>query len=400
MDVLAHAADPAASNALRHLGELAPYLRVLGCYPAASGPPLLTTSEMAGTFPRRSFLLSRPLADLAPAAAASSAPAVPAPEVAAPRPGDQPHSSASPHAGACRVAYQGAPGAYSEAAALAAFPAGTPLPCAQFDVAFQALAAGLADRAVLPIENSLGGSIHAVYDLLLAHRLHVVGEVALPVSHCLLGVPGASLGGLRTVASHYQALAQCDGYLRALGPAVTPVVADDTAGAAAAVAEAGDPTAGAIASSRAAELYGLDVLGSAIQDSADNVTRFLILGRDPAVSSPSDARPYRTSLVCALPDGPGALFKALSAFALRDIDLSKVESRPLTPDAAAAAGMGGGGAGTEADVAAASPFRYLFYFDVLANLASPAAQNALRHLQEVAPYMRVLGSYPIDAGEG
>jgi len=298
------------------------------------------------------------------------------------------------------VAYQGAPGAYSEAAALAAFPGGTPVPCAQFDVAFQALASGVADVAVLPIENSLGGSIHAVYDLLLAHRLHVVGEVALPVSHCLLGVRGATLGGLRTVASHYQALAQVDGYLRGLGPGVTPVVADDTAGAAAAVAAAGDPSAAAVASARAAELYGLDILASAIQDSADNVTRFLILGRDPAVSSPGDGRPFRTSLVCALPDGPGALFKALSAFALRDIDLSKVESRPLTPDAARAAGMATTGAATAGggDAGGASPFRYLFYFDVLANLASPPAQNALRHLQEVAPYMRVLGSYPIDDG--
>ena len=368
---------------------------------------------MSSKMPPRSSLQSTPLADLAPPAPPlTAAPGLPSPEVAAPSSSTGGGAAAAAQAaagatrGAFRVAYQGAPGAYSEAAALAAFPGGTPLPCAQFDVAFQALATGLADRAVLPIENSLGGSIHAVYDLLLAHRLHVVGEVALPVSHCLLGVKGASIAGLRTVASHYQALAQVDGYLRSLGPTVTPVVADDTAGAAAEVAAAGDATAGAVASARAAELYGLDILASGVQDSADNVTRFLVLGRDPAVSSPGDARPYRTSLVCALPDGPGALFKALSAFALRDIDLSKVESRPLTPDAAVAAGMaasvgGGVGAGGDspADVAS-SPFRYLFYFDVLANLASPAAQNALRHLQEVAPYMRVLGSYPIDAGEG
>jgi arogenate/prephenate dehydratase len=313
------------------------------------------------------------------------------------------------------VAYQGVPGAYSEVAAAAAAPGADPLPCAQFEVAFQALSQWLADTAVLPIENSAGGSVHAVYDLLLRYAgLHLTGEVALAVSHCLLAPAGTALADVHTVASHPQALAQCAGYLRRLGAAnggggggaITREAADDTAGAARDLARHPRPGVAAIASARAAELYGLDILASGVQDSADNVTRFLVLGRDPAVSSPGDARPYRTSLVCALPDGPGALFKALSAFALRDIDLSKVESRPLTPDAAVAAGMaasvGGGvsaGGDSPADVAS-SPFRYLFYFDVLANLASPAAQNALRHLQEVAPYMRVLGSYPIDAGEG
>jgi arogenate/prephenate dehydratase len=128
------------------------------------------------------------------------------------------------------VAYQGVPGAYSEGAALAAFPGGRPLPCAAFDAAFEALAGGLADRAVLPIENSLGGSIHAVYDLLLRHRLHIVGEVAIGVDHCLLALPGTALSDITSVASHPQALAQCDGYLRSLG--VARVAADDTAGAA------------------------------------------------------------------------------------------------------------------------------------------------------------------------
>ena len=283
------------------------------------------------------------------------------------------------------VAYQGVPGAYSEGAALAAFPGGSPLPCAAFDAAFEALADRLADRAVLPIENSLGGSIHAVYDLLLRHRLHIVGEVAIGVDHCLLALPGAALSSITTVASHPQALAQCDGYLRSLG--VARVAADDTAGAAAALVAAGDTTAAALASERAGHLYGLTVLARSVQDSAENVTRFLVLARDPTVCAPSDARRHKISLVFSLADGPGQLFKALFVFALRDIDLAKVESRPAR-DAPIVAGAPAAGGGAQ--------FGYVFYVDAVASLADAAAQNALRHLQEIAPFVRVLGCYPVD----
>jgi len=245
-----------------------------------------------------------------------------------------------------RVAYQGVPGAYSEVAAAAAAPGADPLPCAQFEVAFQALSQWMADTAVLPIENSAGGSVHAVYDLLLRYSgLHLTGEVALAVSHCLLAPPGTALADIHTVASHPQALAQCAGYLRRLGAAnagspppasasasITREAADDTAGAARDLAANPRPGVAAIASARAAQLYGLDILDAGIQDAAANVTRFLVLGRDPARPSPvpahPDGPPVKTSVAFSLPDGPGQLFKALSVFALRGIDLTKIESRP------------------------------------------------------------------------
>jgi arogenate/prephenate dehydratase len=269
---------------------------------------------------------------------------------------------------------------------VAAVPGGDPLPCASFEVAFQALSQWVADAAVLPIENSLGGSIHAVYDLLLRHdSVSIVGEVAVRVRHCLVARPGTALADVTSVASHPQALAQCDGYLRSLG--VARVAADDTAGAAADLATA-PPGAAALASERAASLYGLDVLARDVQDDPDNVTRFLVLARDAGRPSPADPRPHKTSLVFSLPDGAGQLFKALSVFALRDIDMTKIESRPardspLSPlDAATAAGGGG------------RRFNYLFYLDVAANAADPRAQAALRHLAEIAPLCRVLGCYP------
>jgi len=176
-----------------------------------------------------------------------------------------------------RVAYQGAPGAYSEMAALRARPDGRPLPCEQFEVAFQALSQWMAEAAVLPVENTLGGSIHAVYDLLLRYRLHIVGETSVAVNHCLMALPGTPLSGVRRVMSHPQALAQVDVYLRRLG--VVREAVDDTAGAARAVAEGQMVGVAAVASRRAAALYGLEVLDEDIQDARDNVTRFIVLSR-------------------------------------------------------------------------------------------------------------------------
>jgi len=176
-----------------------------------------------------------------------------------------------------RVAYQGVPGAYSEMAALRARPDSRPLPCEQFEVAFQALSQWMAEAAVLPVENSLGGSIHAVYDLLLRYRLHIVGETSVAVNHCLMALPGTKLPEVRRAMSHPQALAQVDGYLRRLG--VVREAVDDTAGAAQAVASGRLEGVAAVASRRAAELYGLEVLDEDIQDARDNVTRFIVLSR-------------------------------------------------------------------------------------------------------------------------
>lgn len=289
-----------------------------------------------------------------------------------------------------RVAYQGVPGAYSEMAAQKACPGWEPLPCEQFETAFQALSQWMAERAVLPIENSLGGSIHAVYDLLLRYRLHIVGETSVAVNHCLLALPGVNIVDVKRVLSHPQALAQTDGYTRRLNGSVIREAVDDTAGAAKMIAENGWKDAAAVASKRAAELYGLEILDEGIQDQKDNVTRFIVLSRDPLVPTRAESGRYKTSVVFSLQEGPGMLFKALSVFALRDIDLTKIESRPLRSNPLLLSDVGDGNGG------GVRGFNYLFYIDFVGSLADPMCQNALRHLQEIAPFLRVLGTYPRD----
>uniref|UniRef100_A0A0D6R232 Arogenate dehydratase n=1 Tax=Araucaria cunninghamii TaxID=56994 RepID=A0A0D6R232_ARACU len=297
-------------------------------------------------------------------------------------------SPAPMHGSQLRVAYQGVPGAYSEAAASKAYPSCDAIPCDQFEVAFQAVELWLADRAVLPVENSLGGSIHRNYDLLLRHRLHIVGEVQLPVHHCLLALPGVEpRKDLRRVISHPQALAQCELTLTKLGLNVAREAFDDTAGAAEYVAVRGLRDTAAIASARAAELYGLAVVADGIQDDCNNVTRFVMLAREPII--PRTDRPFKTSIVFAHDEGTSVLFKVLSAFAFRNISLTKIESRPhrnrplRVVDDANVCGT-------------AKHFEYLFYVDFEASMADPRAQNALMEVQEFTSFLRVLGSYPMD----
>ncbi|KAL2475648.1 Arogenate dehydratase/prephenate dehydratase 1 [Abeliophyllum distichum] len=283
-----------------------------------------------------------------------------------------------------RVAYQGVPGAYSEAAAVKAYPECETVPCDQFEAAFKAVELWLVDKAVLPIENSVGGSIHRNYDLLLRHRLHIVGEVKLKVNHCLLGLPGVRKEELKRVLSHPQALDQCEITLNKLG--VTRVSAEDSAGAAQIVASEGFRDTGAVASARAAEIYGLDVLDQRIQDDSDNITRFLILAREPII--PGTDRPFKTSIVFTLEEGSGVLFKALAVFALRGINLSKIESRPQKRRPLRVV--------DDSNKGRATYFDYLFYIDFEASMAEPRAQYALGHLQEFARFLRVLGCYPTD----
>ncbi|KAI3682884.1 hypothetical protein L1987_83222 [Smallanthus sonchifolius] len=283
-----------------------------------------------------------------------------------------------------RVAYQGLPGAYSEAAALKAYPKCETVPCDQFESVFKAVELWLVDKAVLPIENSVGGSIHRNYDLLLRHRLHIVGEVQLIVNHCLLGVPGVRKEELKRVLSHPQALDQCEIALNKLG--VVRVSAEDTALAAQIVASEGIRETGAVASSRAAEIYGLDILAQTIQNDLDNVTRFLILAREPII--PGTDKPHKTSIVFTLEEGPGVLFKALAVFALREINLSKIESRPQRKRPLRIV--------DDSNKGSAKYFDYLFYIDFEASMAEPRAQYALGHLQEFARFLRVLGCYPMD----
>ncbi|XP_031128967.1 arogenate dehydratase/prephenate dehydratase 1, chloroplastic-like [Ipomoea triloba] len=294
-------------------------------------------------------------------------------------------SSTSNDGSKVKVAYQGIPGAHSEAAALKAYPNCETVPCDQFEAAFKAVELWLVDKAVLPIENSVGGSIHHNYDLLLRHRLHIVGEVRLLINHCLLGLPGVRKEELKRVLSHPQALDQCEMTLSKFG--IVRVSADNTAGAAQMVASEGARDTGAVASARAAEIYGLDVVAERIQDYSDNVTRFLILAREPMI--PRTDRLHKTSIVFTLEEGPGVLFKALACFSLRDINLSKIESRPQRKWPLRIVG-------DDSNKRSAKYFDYLFYIDLEASMAEPRAQHALRHLQEIAKFIRVLGCYPMD----
>lgn len=265
-----------------------------------------------------------------------------------------------------RIAYQGEPGAYSEAAALRFNPNTDTLPLSKFGDVFKAVEAGEATHGILPIENTIGGSIHQNYDLLLEHELPIVAEVKHPIVHNLLVREGTGLRDIRRVYSHPQGLAQCERFLRTLDDAEI-VATYDTAGSAKMIQEQGLADTAAIASERAAELFGLTVLERAIQDYAGNTTRFLIISRDPTPLGDPD----KTSIVFTVADIPGALFKALSVFALRDVALLKLESRPI-PD---------------------RPFEYLFYADVGADREDMACARALMHLAEFARSLRTLGSY-------
>jgi len=264
------------------------------------------------------------------------------------------------------IAYQGEPGAFSEAAARRVDHAAALVGCRSFEEVFAAVNGGEAAHGVLPIENSIGGSIHRNYDLLLSHDLPIVAEVELAVVHHLLALPGATLDGLKKVYSHPQGLAQCERFLRTLS-GVEIVATYDTAGSAKMIADAKMTDAGAIASARAGEVFGLVSLAASVQDFDDNITRFLVVGRHPL----PNAIPDKTSIVFSLPNEPGSLFKALSVFALRGIDLTKLESRPIQ----------------------GRPWEYLFYVDLAAAREDVSCTRALAHLGEFAPMLRTLGSY-------
>jgi prephenate dehydratase len=266
-----------------------------------------------------------------------------------------------------KIAFQGEPGAYSEQALFNYFGDVETLPCTSFDAVFDSVVAGACQAGLIPIENSLAGSIHQNYDLFLRHDLHIVGEYFLRVQHCLIALPGVTKADLKKVISHPQALGQCAAYLRGLG--VKPESVYDTAGSVKMLKESGARDTAAIASRRAAEIYGMQILEEGIEDNPENYTRFLAISKTAAEGPDSDAK---TSIVFTLKNQPGSLFKCLSVFALRDIDLTKIESRPLR----------------------GQRWQYFFYVDFLGSQHESHCQNALNNLKELTTYLRVLGSYP------
>ncbi|MBS1248504.1 MAG: P-protein [Chloroflexi bacterium] len=269
------------------------------------------------------------------------------------------------------IAFQGEPGAYSELAAFKHFGDEiSTLPCDSFERTFEAVSSGECSHGLLPFENSLTGSIHRSYDLILHNDVFLVGEYHMKVSHCLLGLTGVSVEDIRVVHSHPQALQQCEGSLAELG--IHGIAETDTAGSARFVEAKANSATAAIASKRAAEVYGLEILIEKLEDNPANYTRFLAIAKDPLAVEDPEEGDYKTSVVFSLKNEPGILFKALSVFALRDIDLTKIESRPI----------------------AGKPWEYMFYVDFKGHQGATNCARALDHLGELVTFMKVLGSYP------
>ncbi len=264
-----------------------------------------------------------------------------------------------------RVAFQGESGAYSEEAGQNYFGEVDMVPQESFSDVFDAVANGNCKSGLIPIENSLAGSIHQNYDLLMRHKLYIVGEYFLRVRHCLIGFPNVKISDIKHVISHPQALGQCAGNLRKLGVKTEAVY--DTAGSVKMLKAGGEETTAAIASRRAAEIYGMQILQESFEDNKENYTRFLEIAREP-VQPKGEAK---TSIVFTLKNVPGALYRALGMFASRGIDLTKMESRPLI----------------------GKTWHYYFYIDLIGAIGKEPAQSALNELDQNALMLRILGSY-------
>jgi prephenate dehydratase len=272
-------------------------------------------------------------------------------------------SNATPN----RVAFQGERGAFSEEAAVQLLGEEVTLvPRPTFEALFHAVAEGAADSVLAPIENTLAGSVHRSYDLLLESPLNIAGEVIIPIRHYLIGCPGATFEDIRTVESHPVALAQCERFFLTHAD-VRRIATEDTAGSVARVIKRRDPSYAAIAGKRAAEIYGGEILRERIEDHSENYTRFVLLTPSKAVVKDAD----KLSLVVKLRHQPGALHKALEPFARRNIDLLKIESRPVR----------------------GQPWEYHFYLDLRASLTDEETNAALAELRDRAAEVRVLGCY-------
>jgi prephenate dehydratase len=273
------------------------------------------------------------------------------------------------------AAFQGEPGAFSEMAARQLLGDQVQvLPCQKFTDVFQSLESGKVQAAVIPIENSLHGSVHENYDHLLHHELPIVGETNVRIVHNLIVPPGVTFKKIRRVYSHPVALNQCLRFFEQ-HPELEKEPFYDTAGSVKMLMEKNLPDAAGIASAAAAERYGAVILRKSIEDDRQNYTRFFLLKRQalPLDRSTQSARQkWKTSLVFTTRNIPGALFRSLSAFALRDLNLIKIESRPLR----------------------GKPWEYLFYLDFIGHVEDPVSKNAIGHLKELADFLRILGCYP------
>jgi prephenate dehydratase len=290
---------------------------------------------------------------------------------------------------ALRIAYGGEPGAFAEDAVLAFAPAAEAVPRPGWRDVFEAVegtvgerpdrltpgAGGSVEAGVLPIENVLQGTVRETYDLLLAHRLRVVGEVIVPVRLCLAALPGQRLEAIERVYSHVQALGQAERFLRRRPWSLLTTY--NTAGAGRLIAERQERGAAAVLSPRAAACYGLEVLVADIEDEADDRTRFLVVARPGSrlarrLPRPGAGTRMRTTLVLGLANRPGALHAALGILAEAGLNLSKLESRPDRDRA----------------------WSYVFWLDLDADARTPAARQALKHLRGATSWLRVLGTYP------
>ncbi len=267
-----------------------------------------------------------------------------------------------------RVSYQGEPGANSHLACNEFFPSCTAIPCATFEDALAAVKTGDARYAMIPIENSVAGRVADIHHLLPGAGLHIIGEHFLRVRHQLLGVPGATLSTVKKALSHTQALGQCRNTLRQLN--IQPVPEADTAGSARIVSEANDPSLAAIASSLAAEIYGLKILKADIEDEQHNTTRFLVLASSPDHAKPDDG-PIVTTFIFRVRNVPAALYKAMGGFATNGVNMTKLESYQLNGRFVAT----------------------MFYADVEGHPDDPAVARALEELGFFSTEVHILGAY-------
>lgn len=265
-----------------------------------------------------------------------------------------------------RVAFQGERGAFSEDALITFFGDAELFPSRYLGDVFEAVLEDRVDFGVVPVENSQAGSINDTYDLLLSYPLNIFGEINLRISHCLMALGGENLEGIKTVYSHPQALAQCEEFLRKLKAEIVPTY--DTAGSAKRIKEGGLGGCAAVASRRAAQIYGLRILAENIETNVNNYTKFFIISKrkaEPAMKS-------KTSLVFGTNNAPGALYDCLGVFATKNINLTKLESRPSRN----------------------KPWEYIFYVDFEGHIDDVICRKALAELGQKTNFVKILGSYP------